>query len=356
MRGICVKLVGNKKREEFNPEKIKKVYISGGRMGDIIVKTPMLEALSKLNSDLKIDIEVIKGGESLVENIPYINEVIIGDSYTKKNRISRIIDSLAFSIKNRKKYDLYFDFTNNCRFLHILSLKILASKYLIGPHRLEKFKIKKDELTIFDRYVEIDKDAHAVDINMDFLEPLGLKEESKKYKLYLGQNEEKFKDYFDKNRINIVVNHRASTEKRSFNYDELKEILIKLSKVDSKVSVYLATMPNEYKTLKNIVDELKIEKVHLLMKTDTVGEFAGIIKYCDIVVSVDTGVIHIASVYDKPIVGVYPLSENSYKLFAPRSSKYEIVRGKKDGYTIEGFSIDEIIDKTRKIIIEKSEV
>lgn len=356
MRGICIKLIGNKKRDEFKPESIKRVYIPGGRMGDIIVKTPMLEALSKLNKDLKIDIGVIKGGESLVENIPYINEIIVGDSYLKKGKLARILDSLKFSFQNRKKYDLYFDFTNNCRFLHILSLKILAPKYLIGPHRLEKFGIKKDELTIFDKYVKIDESTHATDINMDFLEPLGLKNESKKYKLYLGQNEEKFKDYFDKNRINIVVNHRASTEKRSFSYSELKEILTKLSKLDSKVKLYMASMPNEYEKLKNIIEELAFENIQLLIRTDTIGEFAGIIKYCDMVVSVDTGVVHIASVYDKPIVGVYPFSENSYKLFAPRSSKYEIVRGQKEGYTIEGFSVDEIIEKTRKFIIEKSGV
>lgn len=352
MRGFFIRLIGNKNQEEFKPETIQTVYIVGGRMGDIIVKTPMLEALSKLNKNLKIDIEVIKGGEYLVQNIPYINEVLVKNSYLKKSRFKRILDSLKFSLKNRGKYDLYFDFTNNSRFFHILSLKILSPKYLIGIHRLEKFGIRKDELTIFDKYVEVNSDAHAVDINMDFLEPLGLKGESTKYKLYLGQNEEKFKEYFDNNRINIVINHRASTEKRSFNYAELKEILIKLSKIDFKVKLYLASMPNEYEKLKIVVEELDIENIQLLMKTDTIGEFAGIIKYCDLVLSVDTGVVHIASVYDKPLVGVYPFSENSYKLFAPRSSRYEVVRGTKEGYTIEGFSVDEIVEKTRAFIGE----
>ncbi|MGL5058145.1 MAG: glycosyltransferase family 9 protein, partial [Fusobacteriaceae bacterium] len=143
MRGFFIKLVGSKKRKEFKPENVKTILIGGGRIGDIIVKTPMLEALSKLNADVKIDISVIKGAESLVENIPYINKVIVGNSYLKKNKIFTILDNLKASLKNRKKYDLYFDFTNNCRFFHILSLKILSPRYLVGRYRLEKFGIKK---------------------------------------------------------------------------------------------------------------------------------------------------------------------------------------------------------------------
>ncbi|MGL6025101.1 MAG: glycosyltransferase family 9 protein [Cetobacterium sp.] len=356
MRGILIKLIGKKQKNSFNPEEIKTVFIEGGRIGDIIVKTPMLEALSKLNSDVKIDISVIKGAESLVRNIPYINEIIVGDTYLKKNKICSIIDKLKSSLNNRKKYDLYFDFTNNPRFFHILSLKILSPKYLIGRYRLEKFNIKKDELTIFDKYVDVSEGAHAADINMDFLEPIGLNNESSKYKLYLGKDEEKFSDFFDKDTTNIIVNHRASTEKRSFSESELREILEKISKLDSKLKIYLSSMPNEYEHLKTMLEDLKLKNVEMLIKTESIGELAGIIKYCDLVVSVDTGVVHIASVYDKPIVGVYPFSENSSKLFAPRSSQYEIVKGKKLGYTIEGFSTDEIRDKVRKFIKEKREL
>ncbi|MGL6066363.1 MAG: glycosyltransferase family 9 protein [Cetobacterium sp.] len=353
MRGLFIKLVGNKVKEEFKPENVKTIFIGGGRIGDIIVKTPMLEALSKLNSEVKIDISVVKGGESLVENIPYINKVIVGDSYLKKNKISKIVDSLKSSFQNRKKYDLYFDFTNNCRFFHILSLRILSPRYLIGRYRLEKFGIKRDELSLYDKYVQVSEDAHAVDINMDYLEPIGLDKEGRKYKLYLGNNEDKFKDYFDSAKINIIVNHRASVQKRSLNYDELKEVLLKTSKLDSNIKIYLATMPNEYIALKDILDSLALENVELLPRTESVGELAGIIKYCDMVLSVDTGVVHIASVYDKPIVGIYPTNQDNFKLFTPRSSKYSIVRGSVPGNTIEGFNIDETVLKIEEFVKEK---
>ncbi|MGL6024421.1 MAG: glycosyltransferase family 9 protein [Cetobacterium sp.] len=352
MRGALIKLIGNKKRKEIKNENIRKVLIQGGRLGDIITKTPMLEELSKLNSNLKIDITVIKGCESLVQNVPYINLIKEDTNTFKKNKMLRMYKELKFALENRGKYDLYFDFKNSSRFFHILTLKLLAPKYLIGMERLEKFGIKRDELTLFDAYVK-NEDIHMADIGMKFLEPLNLNSSSNLYKLYLGDKDESFENYFNSEKINIVLNHKASTEKRSFNIVELEEILRKLSCLGDDLEIHLSSIPSEYSSLETLIHKIDLKNVTMLKKTDEVLDLAALVKYSDIVVSVDTGMIHIASVYNKPIVGVYPLDQNSYKLFAPRSENYSIVRGKKLGYTIEGFSIDEVVEKTGKYIKEK---
>lgn len=353
VRGLTIKLIGQKKRKEIKKEKIKRVLIGGGRIGDIVVKTPMLEALAKLNEDVKIDISVAKGGKDLVENIPYINEVIEIDEKPTRNKVIKGYRQIKEALKNRKKYDLYFDFTNNCRFIHTLSLKLMEPKYLIGRYRLEKFGIKKDELTLFDSYVDVKDDAHAVDINMDYLKPLGLHKESKKYKLYLGENETKYKNYFEKNKINIIVNHKASSKPRCLTFEQLKELSLKLVNLNEKIVVYLISVPNEYKILKDLVEKIGKKNIRLLPKTNGIGEAAGLLKYSDMLVSVDTGIIHIASVYNVPIVGIYPLTENSAKLFEPKSERYEIVRGRKSGYTIEGVSLEEVTESVNKILKER---
>lgn len=352
IRGLAIKLIGKKKRREIKKENIKRVLIGGGRVGDIVVKTPMLEALSKLNEDVKIDITVVKGAKCLVENIPYINEVVELDEKSTRNKIVKGYRELTGALKNRKKYDLYFDFTNNCRFIHTLSLRLLAPRYLIGRYRLEKFGIKKDELTIFDSYIDVKDDAHAVDINMDYLEPLGLHKEDRKYKLYLGKNERKYENYFEKNKMNIVLNHRASSEPRSLMLEQLKDLSLKLIELNENIVVHIISLPSEYEILKELVNSLNIKNIKLLPKTNGVGEAAGLLKYSDMLVSVDTGLIHVASVYNIPIVGIYPLTENSVKLFEPKSERYEIVRGTKSGYTIEGVSLEKIVESTNKIVEE----
>lgn len=354
LRGLAIKLIGKKRKKEIKKENIKKILISGGRIGDIVVKTPMLEALSKLNNNVKIDITVVKGGKSLVENMPYINEIIENQNKPTKNKIIKGFRQIKGALENRKKYDLYFDFTNNCRFIHILSLRIMSPRYLIGRHRLEKFGIKKDELTIFDSYTEVKDEAHATDINMDYLKPLGLDKESKKYKLYLGKNERKYENYFDKTKINIVVNSKASSDSRSLSLEYLKELSLKLAKLKDNVVIYLMSIPSEFDSLNKLVEELDIENIKLLPKTGSIGEAAGILKYSDMLVSVDTGVIHIASTYNVPIVGIYPLAKESLGLFDPKSERYEIIRGTKKLNSIEGASLDKIVKSVNKILEEKS--
>lgn len=353
LRGLAIKVVGKKKRKEIKKEKIKRIIIDGGRIGDIVVKTPMLEALAKLNKDVKIDISVVNGARDLVENIPYINEVIEDQNKPTRNKIIKGYRELKGALKNRKKYDLYFDFTNNNRFIHTLALKLLAPRYLIGRYRLEKFGVKKDELTLFDSYIDVKDEAHAVDINMDYLKPLGLDKESKKYKLYLGENETKYKNYFEKNKINIVVNHKASSGPRSLTFEQLKELSLKLIKLNKDIVVYLISIPSEYEILKELIEKIDEKNIKLLPKTNGISEAAGLLKYSDMLVSVDTGIIHIASAYNIPIVGIYPLTENSAKLFEPKSERYEIIRGTKNGYTIEGVSLDKVVKSVDKILEER---
>lgn len=353
LRGVCIRLIGNKKREKLEISKIKRIYIPGGRIGDVVVKTPMLEALSQMNSDVKIDIGIARGVKSLVETIPYINEIIEADKNESKTKIVKIWKQMKFAIKNRGKYDLYFDFTNNPRFLHLLSLKILSPRYIVGCHRAEKFGIKKDELTLFDKYVDVKKDSHATDINMDFIKGFDIDISDKKYKLYLGSDENRFENHFDRSYVNVILNYKGSSEGRTLKPEELEYFIANLPTIDKKIKLHIMSIPSEYEKIEKILKKLNVERVELLPKTEKISEAAGLIKYCDMFISVDTGVVHIASVYDKPILGIYPMEEKNFKLFEPRSSKYEIVRGKEEGNNIRGFSLEESLEKFSKLYRER---
>ena len=117
--------------------------------------------------------------------------------------------------------------------------------------------------------------------------------------------------------------------------------------------MYLISIPSEYEILKDLVDKIDEKNIKLLPKTNGIGAAAGLLKYSDMLVSVDTGIIHVASAYNIPIVGIYPLTENSAKLFEPKTERYEIVRGTKNGYTIEGVSLEKVAENVKKILEER---
>lgn len=330
MRKFLIKLIGNKKKKEFRIENIKRVLILGGRVGDIIVKTPLLSTLSNVNKEIKIDVIVEKGAESLLWNHPNVNYIIIEEKNKSKLKIFRITQEIIKAFKLRNRYDLYFDFTRNPRFFHLLALRIMNPKYLIGCYRMEKFGIKKDELSIFDKYIDNKSTDHAVDINMKALDGFGIDNSNRKYELYLGELEEKYKDYFNKDKINIVFNFLGSSQSRCLKEEDIEYFCKNIPKINNKIELHILTIPRIYEQIKSKIDSLNLENVKLLPKTKNILEASAIIKYADMLFSVDTGVVHVASVYNIPIVAIYTEDKDTLIIFAPKSDINSVIIGKKE--------------------------
>lgn len=349
MRGFFIRLIGKKKREKFEPKKIYKILIPGGRVGDIVVKTPMLRELAKLNDNIKIDITVEKGCETLIINHPNIDKIIIGEKRKYKIKIFRIFDQLKEAFKLRNKYDLFFDFTRNPRFFHLLTLRIMNPKYLVGCYRMERFGIKKDELSIFDKYIDIKNEDHAVDINMKALDGFGIDNSNRRYELYLGELEEKYKDYFNKDKINIVFNFLGSSQSRCLKEEDIEYFCKNIPKIGNKIELHILTIPRIYEQTKSKIDILKLKNVKLLPKIKDVLEAAAIIKYADMLFSVDTGVIHIASTYNIPIVAIYTEDRETLTIFSPKSEINTVIVGKKEEY-LKIINKEEVLKEIKKTI------
>ncbi|MEG2032860.1 MAG: glycosyltransferase family 9 protein, partial [Janthinobacterium sp.] len=77
--------------------------------------------------------------------------------------------------------------------------------------------------------------------------------------------------------------------------------------------------------------------VMLAPSTGHILELAALIRRCELVLSPDTSVIHLASVYDKKIVGYYIRTDN-YRWFYPASRHYRVIVA--PGLTLETVSAD----------------
>lgn len=71
-------------------------------LGDVILATPVVSELSRLFPEVKIDVLVKKGNESLLANNPYVREVIVLDkSKSKISEIWRLV-----TLFRKRRYDL----------------------------------------------------------------------------------------------------------------------------------------------------------------------------------------------------------------------------------------------------------
>ncbi len=86
-----------------------------------------------------------------------------------------------------------------------------------------------------------------------------------------------------------------------------------------------------------------------LVNTD--GNLHRLISLCnraDLILSTDTSLIHIASALDKPLLGIYPNDPVKSVEWAPRATRFEVVRSPVAD-SINGFSVEEVLEKVRKL-------
>lgn len=307
----------------------------------MICETAFLKALHKAFPKARIDVYLDKVVASLFKNCPYINVIENKQNkFIKKVKILKILNSIYESLKKRKKYDLYFIFTNEMRFFSVLALRILSPEYTVSVYRKEKFGIKKDELTIYDKYIETSQKKHMRDICLSGLEAITEKViEDRKYEICLGNLENKYNNYFDKNNINIIFNYLGSTNNKNLSYLELKESCTKLIKIREDIIVHIMTIPTKYKDLSIEIQSWNEKRIKICSRTEDILDASALIKNADIMISVDTGVVHIASAFNIPVISIFPNNENTVKYFSPVSDLSYVIKCN-DKHYIKNFDKD----------------
>ena len=308
-------LIKKKKKNNFNNIKIEKCLLETScQIGDCVILSPLLESLSKLNDEkIEIDIIVQNNSMEILKYYPYIKNIYPYRKY--KNKLLRYVYNFYFALKNRKKYDLVISYEKGINTFHMLYLKVLNPKYLISSRKKVKYGITENELEIYDFFFENNK---------EIMKKLNLKLETQ-YKIYLGSFEEIAKKFYNKNRINVIFNYIGSKKERIIPKGEVIEILKDLSFDNIDIDLFLSSIPSKYEENKLIIEEVNRNNVKLLPKTNNIFEIASYIKYSDIVISVDTSIVHIASAYNKLILGIYAKKDNIKQHALPNCDNWEII-------------------------------
>lgn len=336
-----IKILSKKiSKDNLDCSTMKKILIEtlGAQIGDCIILSPFLESLSKVNDKIKIDIIVRENSIEILKYYPYIENIYPYKKY--KNRILRYIYEFFFALKNRKKYDILISFEKRMSTLHILSLKILKPKYLMSA--CEEIKINiKEKLGMVDYYF---KDKEEILKKLNFRNTGG-----GGYILYLGPYENFAENFFNKTKKNIIFNYIGSKKERILKEKEIINIISMLSNNFKKEQFYVSSIPKKFDETKKIVEELKKDNVKVLPKTKNIFEIASFIKYASVVISVDTSIIHIASTYNKPIIGFYTSNKQNQKSAGPKGKNCYIIECE-SSEKIENLNLDEIKEKMELIL------
>ena len=317
-----------------DPKKI--IIVQIGKIGDMILTTPLFSGIKKLFPESKVTVLSGRINKDIPLNHPSVDEVLI----YKKNLTSDI-----FLINSSlRKADLWIDTKDNYSRTSELLMKIFKPKKSMG------FNFEKK---VFDISLnEYRRGNHAVDIN---LSPLYYFNGSNDWKYIkpeftipaeiqsrIGsdiQSDASFK--------NVLINVSAGDKSRYIQNDKWVGF-INMIKDSGKYCFYLTGLTKDIDKINFILSNSK-ELIIKYVRTSNILETAELIKRCDYIISADTSIVHICSVFNKPVVAVYPDVKWNLEKFMPLSDKKQIVISGKEN-SIEDVKADEIVNAFNRLI------
>jgi len=260
---------------------VKKILVVRfSSIGDIVLTTPIVRCIKKHLPDAEVHFLTKKQYIGLVNSNPNIHKV---HSITKDTK--EIIKDLK-----SENFDCIVDLHNNLR---TLKLKISLG---IKSYKFPKLNIQKWVLTTF----KVNKmpPIHIVDRYFRTVETLGVKNDNLGLDFFIPKQDEiNLEDhYIEPDFIAYAIGAQFATKKLPT--DKIIELLNKIDK-----TVVLLGGPSDIQDARIITDQCR-NAVNLCGDLN-LNQSASVIKQASIVISHDTGLMHIASAFRKPIVSIW---------------------------------------------------
>ena len=319
-------------------KKLKILIIRYSSIGDIILATPVIRCL-KNQQKAEIHFITKKCYSQLLEENPYLSKLYF-------------IETVNIDELKRNSYDYIIDLHNNLR-SNILSFKL--SKKTI---RYDKSNFKKMLLIIFGINL-LDK-KHVVERYMDTLKKINTKNDEIGLEYFLPNN---YKTPISFKTEYIVWAIGASYFNKQLPIERIVEVSEKI-----KYPIILLGGKSDFQRANKIIELSKNKNIINYCQSNDFHDSAKLIKESKIVFTNDTGMMHVASAFKKPIISFWGCTkpfqgfspycnENSLELIISSKSKNPCSKhGKFCKYNkkcINYITSNEIIKAYQKLIFKK---
>jgi ADP-heptose:LPS heptosyltransferase len=267
--------------------KIGDTVVSSFLYREIKIKYPNIKIIVLCNKSNKEILKYNKNVDKLYEVGNFLfNDISVFKNLRKQN-ISLVIDFFPF----------------NPRFKHLLMLRIISAKFLIGfnknSYKMYNLSINEDffSVHITEMYKYILNLLKIANPNLKYEIPFTSKEENPALELI---NNHKYK-------YNIIINPFSSSKHRCLSVKKLKN-LIDIVKNSFDCCIFILCQE------KNKRKEIFLENDGTIIASfRSILESAALIKYADSIITPDTSIVHIAAAFDKKTIALYSDYSNSYE-------------------------------------------
>ncbi len=262
----------------------KFLIIRFSSIGDIVLTTPVTRCLRKKFPDAEIHFLVKKSFKAIVEHNPYIDKI-----HVLAENVSETLVQLE-----QEKFDFIIDLHHNLRTLKI-------KKYLneIKAFSFNKLNIEKYLLTAFK--INILPRKHIVDRNIETLSYFGIENDG------LGL------DYFVPDKDLVLDEDIPATHKDGYiaivtgaSLATKKMPLHLLEKLCSTIDYPIILLgAREEAAEGDILEALDRQKIYNACGKFNINKSSDFTRKAKLVIAHDTGLMHIAAAFKKPIIAVW---------------------------------------------------
>jgi len=335
-------------------DEINEIFcFSNTAIGDTLFSTPVFRILKKNFPNKKIIAILNPKNYELFETNPYIDEIMLYNGKTK------YFFHFLKKLKQKQPRLILLLHSNEPQ---ATPLSVLSgAKYIIKiPNDKSPFN-KWHTNKIFPKI----KGEHYIKIRLKFLEYLGIYEKDCKMDLFLKEKwKEKIDNFFKGISYSKLIGFQigASTISRRWFNDKWALLGKKILKKYPNVKVILTGSPNE-KYLTNEVEKLINHKNILnLAGKFSLGEAAALINKLDLLVTPDTGPLHIATALKTPTVALFAAAnyletnacyDKDIHLYIQKEHTCFpcIDKSCKFPKCMEQISVDEVLEKVDKVLV-----
>ena len=336
-RLISYALLGKSGKQPLDIAKVRKVLIlRNDKIGDMIVTTPLLRELKKNYPHWQIDVAASSANRAVLADNPHVSDIIIWDKQPLLRDLRTTIADLR-----RRRYDVIFNPYNRFSIPLRLRIKWLGARYLTG-FAIPKYGSSTAKLGMFDYTVPCDRSRHILHSFFATFGQFGLRDIDMRYELFgvdahAARVDAACDTLLQTHEGLFCLNFQGSNAQRTVSVADAQRCCAALAARYPRHALLVIAAPGTETRAAEIVDGAGHANVMLAPSTGHILELAALIRRCELVLSPDTSVIHLASVYDKKIVGYYIRTDN-YRWFYPASRHYRVIVA--PGLTLETVSAD----------------
>jgi ADP-heptose:LPS heptosyltransferase len=277
------KRINNKKNKNIHLPAIKRVlfpFVDLG-IGDAVCHTGIWDKLK--NAGYTVQIIAEERNRDLFEKLDCVDDVYIID-LNQIDRFEHIETDLVISLYSWMKRKELF----NMQIMAKLNYKYSMSfgGWMTNPYNVN---------------ISVDNEFHITLPQQKILDTLSVDSSGIRYSLpFLQEHDDNINDYLSKYRDKeiIVINPFASVGERSLTLDQLETLAVGLAKARNAYIFIIGE--------KNKLANIKIQNDNISVSIfNSLWDAIFLVKKADLVISVDTAIVHIACVFRKKMIAIY---------------------------------------------------